>query len=315
MALGGTLHPRFATLPGGTITGCPPTVMGAGGKSSPCAMSSPAGRRRTVSTGCFGAAQVADQHAARPGDQKTARRPDRDRRPRPPDGTPEAIYVEGAPGFTLYCAIWTRNGMRRIDPVSRPLFWRLGDCGPGLCPPAARELFADRPLNCLGPGPGLKPGPPAAGPGAARLSRRSWRRGVRAPVGIRIGPAIIGQGRWRCPFVVTCCGAGPGRERRLRERTQRGRASGRRWHQIQVRGRRSKVGTGRIPKTTKRWAMGPHEGSAPGIHRPRAVRGARRPHGDRPGARLGGSGPVIASRGAGRSHPAQGGGIFSGSQS
>jgi putative glutamine amidotransferase len=42
-----------------------------------------------------------------------------------PDGTPEAIYVEGAPGFTLSVQ-WHPEYRAAQDPVSRPLFEAFG---------------------------------------------------------------------------------------------------------------------------------------------------------------------------------------------
>lgn len=43
-----------------------------------------------------------------------------------PDGTPEAIYVKGAPGFTLSVQ-WHPEFNAANDPVSRPLFSAFGD--------------------------------------------------------------------------------------------------------------------------------------------------------------------------------------------
>ncbi|MEX0351288.1 MAG: gamma-glutamyl-gamma-aminobutyrate hydrolase family protein [Paracoccaceae bacterium] len=43
-----------------------------------------------------------------------------------PDGTPEAIYVEDAPGFTLSVQ-WHPEWNPGSDPVSRPLFQAFGD--------------------------------------------------------------------------------------------------------------------------------------------------------------------------------------------
>ena len=43
-----------------------------------------------------------------------------------PDGTPEAIYVAGAPGFTLSVQ-WHPEWNAANDPVSRPLFTAFGD--------------------------------------------------------------------------------------------------------------------------------------------------------------------------------------------
>ncbi len=45
---------------------------------------------------------------------------------RAPDGTPEAIYVEGAPGFALGVQ-WHPEYKASEDPVSRPLFKAFGD--------------------------------------------------------------------------------------------------------------------------------------------------------------------------------------------
>ena len=42
------------------------------------------------------------------------------------DGTPEALYVEGAPGFTLSVQ-WHPEYNAVNDPVSRPLFSAFGD--------------------------------------------------------------------------------------------------------------------------------------------------------------------------------------------
>jgi putative glutamine amidotransferase len=43
-----------------------------------------------------------------------------------PDGTPEAIYVDGAPGFTLSVQ-WHPEWKAAQDPVSRPLFTAFGE--------------------------------------------------------------------------------------------------------------------------------------------------------------------------------------------
>ena len=43
-----------------------------------------------------------------------------------PDGTPEAIYIEGAPGFALSVQ-WHPEYQAAKDPVSRPLFQAFGD--------------------------------------------------------------------------------------------------------------------------------------------------------------------------------------------
>lgn len=43
-----------------------------------------------------------------------------------PDGTPEALYVEGAPGFTM-AVQWHPEWKAGDDPVSRPLFEAFGE--------------------------------------------------------------------------------------------------------------------------------------------------------------------------------------------
>ena len=43
-----------------------------------------------------------------------------------PDGTPEAIWVQGAPGFTLSVQ-WHPEWNAANDPVSRPLFRAFGE--------------------------------------------------------------------------------------------------------------------------------------------------------------------------------------------
>jgi putative glutamine amidotransferase len=43
-----------------------------------------------------------------------------------PDGTPEAIYIDGAPGFTL-AVQWHPEYQAATDPVSRPLFAAFGE--------------------------------------------------------------------------------------------------------------------------------------------------------------------------------------------
>ncbi|QGX99017.1 gamma-glutamyl-gamma-aminobutyrate hydrolase family protein [Roseovarius faecimaris] len=59
-----------------------------------------------------------------------------------PDGTPEAIYVRGAPGFTLSVQ-WHPEWNATRDPVSRPLFEAFGDAArawaTGEAPPVLRS--------------------------------------------------------------------------------------------------------------------------------------------------------------------------------
>ncbi len=58
-----------------------------------------------------------------------------------PDGTPEALYVEGAPGFTLSVQ-WHPEWRAAEDPVSRPLFEAFGK--------AARAWAAGERPACAG---------------------------------------------------------------------------------------------------------------------------------------------------------------------
>ncbi|SFA76149.1 putative glutamine amidotransferase [Poseidonocella pacifica] len=58
-----------------------------------------------------------------------------------PDGTPEAIYVDGAPGFTMSVQ-WHPEWDAASDPVSRPLFAAFGDA-------VKRWAHGDRPTARL----------------------------------------------------------------------------------------------------------------------------------------------------------------------
>lgn len=59
------------------------------------------------------------------------------------DGTPEAIYIDGAPGF-LMAVQWHPEYRAGADPVSRPLFAAFGD--------AARAWSAGAPVRLAGAG-------------------------------------------------------------------------------------------------------------------------------------------------------------------
>lgn len=120
VALGGTLHPEIRELPGRMNHRMPPD----------CALEDCFALRHAVTFtegGVFhrlmGAPEVMTnslhgQGIARPG-------------PRividgyAPDGTPEAIYVKDAPGFTLSVQ-WHPEWNAGNDPVSRPLFQAFG---------------------------------------------------------------------------------------------------------------------------------------------------------------------------------------------
>jgi putative glutamine amidotransferase len=121
VALGGTLHPEIRDLPGKMNHRMPPD----GTLEEKFAL------RHTVrfTEGgpfhrLFGAPEVMTntlhgQGIARPGARIVIDG-------RAPDDTPEAIYVDGAPGFAL-AVQWHPEYRAGRDPVSRPLFAALGD--------------------------------------------------------------------------------------------------------------------------------------------------------------------------------------------
>lgn len=121
VALGGSLHPEIRELPGRLNHRMPPE----GTLEEQFALRHPV---RFAEGGVFhrlmGAVEVMTntlhgQGLARPGSgiviDGVA-----------PDGTAEAIYVEGAPGFTL-AVQWHPEWNATADPVSRPLFTAFGD--------------------------------------------------------------------------------------------------------------------------------------------------------------------------------------------
>jgi putative glutamine amidotransferase len=126
VALGGSLYPEIRDLPGRMNHRMPPD----GTIEEKFALR----HAVTFTEGgpfhrLFGATRGDDQHAARAGDQDPGQR-DRDRR-HAPDGTPEAVYVDGAPGFTLSVQ-WHPEYRAAQDPVSRPLFRGVRRCRAGL---------------------------------------------------------------------------------------------------------------------------------------------------------------------------------------
>ncbi|MEH7826616.1 gamma-glutamyl-gamma-aminobutyrate hydrolase family protein [Gemmobacter denitrificans] len=120
VAMGGTLHPEIRDLPGRMNHRMPPD----GSLSEKFALRHPV---RFAAGGVFarllGAEEVMTntlhgQGIARPGARIVIDG-------LAPDGTPEAIYVKDAPGFTLsvqWHPEWNASG----DPVSRPLFTAFG---------------------------------------------------------------------------------------------------------------------------------------------------------------------------------------------
>ncbi len=138
VAMGGTLHPEIRDLPGRSNHRMPPD-----GTLEECfALRHPV---RFTEGGVFhrlmGASEVLTntlhgQGIARPGARIVIDG-------HAPDGTPEAIYVKDAPGFTLSVQ-WHPEWRAGEDPVSRPLFQAFGQaCATW----AARKPGADASLR------------------------------------------------------------------------------------------------------------------------------------------------------------------------
>jgi putative glutamine amidotransferase len=120
VAMGGTLHPEIRDLPGRMNHRMPPD----GTLEEQFALRHPV---RLAQGGVFhrlfGAEEVMTntlhgQGIAAPGSRIVIDG-------WAPDGTPEAIYVDGAPGFTLSVQ-WHPEWNAGADPVSRPLFEAFG---------------------------------------------------------------------------------------------------------------------------------------------------------------------------------------------
>ncbi|MDR0807848.1 MAG: gamma-glutamyl-gamma-aminobutyrate hydrolase family protein [Gemmobacter sp.] len=140
VAMGGTLHPEIRDLPGRMNHRMPPN----GALEEVFALRHPV---RFTPGGVFarlmGAEEVMTntlhgQGIARPGPRIVIEG-------RAPDGTPEAIFVEGAPGFTLSVQ-WHPEWNAAADPVSRPLFEAFGR--------AVAEWAGIRADSCLDRHPG-----------------------------------------------------------------------------------------------------------------------------------------------------------------
>ncbi|MCV2863665.1 gamma-glutamyl-gamma-aminobutyrate hydrolase family protein [Albidovulum sediminicola] len=121
VAMGGTLHPEIRELPGRMNHRMPPD----GSLEEKFAL------RHTVSFSeggpfhqLLGATEVLTNTLHGQGIKTPGARIAIDGRA--PDGTPEAIYVEGAPGFTLSVQ-WHPEYNAANDPVSRPLFEAFGE--------------------------------------------------------------------------------------------------------------------------------------------------------------------------------------------
>ncbi len=121
VAMGGSLHPEIRDLPGRMNHRMPPE----GTLEEAFALRHAV---RFVPGGVFARLMGADevmtntlhgQGIARPGGRIVIDG-------HAPDGTPEAIYVQDAPGFTL-AVQWHPEWNASSDPVSRPLFTAFGD--------------------------------------------------------------------------------------------------------------------------------------------------------------------------------------------
>ncbi|MFV0333162.1 MAG: gamma-glutamyl-gamma-aminobutyrate hydrolase family protein [Tropicimonas sp.] len=121
VAMGGTLHPEIRDLPGRMNHRMPPD----GSLEEKFALRHPV----TFSEGgvfhhLFGTREVMTNTLHGQGIKQPGKRIVIDGSA--PDGTPEAIYVEGAPGFTLSVQ-WHPEYRAALDPVSRPLFEAFGE--------------------------------------------------------------------------------------------------------------------------------------------------------------------------------------------
>jgi putative glutamine amidotransferase len=97
VAMGGTLHPEIRDLPGRMNHRMPPDGTHRGEvRPAPCGAPSPRGGRFT---GCSARVEVMTNTLHGQGIKRPGARIVIDGHA--PDGTPEAIYIEGAPGFTL----------------------------------------------------------------------------------------------------------------------------------------------------------------------------------------------------------------------
>ncbi|MGR3463352.1 gamma-glutamyl-gamma-aminobutyrate hydrolase family protein [Limimaricola sp.] len=121
VALGGTLHPEIRDLPGRTNHRMPPD----GTLEEKFAL------RHVVTLSedgpfhrLFGAREVMTNTLHGQGVKTPGRRIVIDGHA--PDGTPEALYVKDAPGYTMSVQ-WHPEWNAGADPVSRPLFEAFGD--------------------------------------------------------------------------------------------------------------------------------------------------------------------------------------------
>ncbi|MBE9635571.1 gamma-glutamyl-gamma-aminobutyrate hydrolase family protein [Salipiger mangrovisoli] len=121
VAMGGTLYPEIRDLPGRMNHRMPPD----GTLEEKFALR----HKVTLTAGgrfhhLFGAAEVMTNTLHGQGIKTPGARIEIEGHA--PDGTPEALYVKGAPGFTM-AVQWHPEWDAANDPVSRPLFTAFGD--------------------------------------------------------------------------------------------------------------------------------------------------------------------------------------------
>lgn len=132
VAMGGTLDPEIRDLPGRMNHRMPPD----GTQEEKFALRHPVHfERDSVFSRIFGAQQVMTNTLHGQGIKEPGERIVIDGRAE--DGTPEAIFIQDAPGFTLSVQ-WHPEWNAQYDPVSRALFSAFGD--------AARN-WANRPSS------------------------------------------------------------------------------------------------------------------------------------------------------------------------
>ncbi|SFO37046.1 putative glutamine amidotransferase [Roseovarius lutimaris] len=121
VALGGSLHPEIRDLPGRDNHRMPPDgTMAEQFALRHCVRFTPGGVfHRLMGAETVMTNTLHGQGVVRPGHDIVIDG-------YAPDGTPEALYVEGAPGFTLSVQ-WHPEWNAANDPVSRPLFSAFGD--------------------------------------------------------------------------------------------------------------------------------------------------------------------------------------------
>ena len=120
VAMGGTLHPEIRELPGRMHPRMPPagTIEEEFALRPPVTFTRDGPFHRLMGAEVVMTNTLHGQGIARPGAGVVIDG-------QAPDGTPEAIYVKDAPGFTLSVQ-WHPEWNAAADPVSRPLFQAFG---------------------------------------------------------------------------------------------------------------------------------------------------------------------------------------------